>query len=152
MRYIIIIVLALASLAFMGATCAPSEYGQASWGGVEQERAQLGLPSLAWDDGLAGIANARAGYLADNTIFTHEGWQDYWLCVPVGTRIAELLGRQPLMEQPDAVWYGWQYSPIHYAQVISPVYRYAGFAAYVGSDGWVYEALWMSSQPSTCVP
>jgi len=138
------------AILFTGATCAPQQYPQASWVGVQTERARLGLPAFEWDDELAAIANSRANRMADESRLSHDGTTDYFDCVGRYDYIGEVVGKQPLWEEPEAISWGWQHSSKHYWAVTLPQMKYGAIAAYVGNDGWVYEALWMSSTRPQC--
>jgi len=150
MRRIIILALAFMPLLLLAATCASPEYANTSWVEVQKERERLGLPTFEWNDELAAIASVRTGQMADSLRISHDGTRDYFPCVGTYDYIGEVVGRQPLWEKPDAIWYGWQNSPGHYWAVTLPQFKYGAIVAYVGADGWVYEALWMSSVKPDC--
>jgi uncharacterized protein YkwD len=150
MRRIIILALAFMPLLLLAATCAPPEYANTSWAEVQKERERLGLAALQWDDGLAAIASARTEQMTNALRISHDGSTGYFRCVGTYDYIGEVVGRQPLWEKADAVWWGWQNSPGHYHAVTLPQFKYGAIIAYVGGDGWVYEALWMSSVKPDC--
>lgn len=142
--------IAILPLLLLAATCAPPQYASTSWDGVQQERQALGLQPFDWDDELAEMANARANEMADEGRISHDTSPRYFGCVGGYDWIGEVVGRQPLWERPDAIAYGWHNSPKHYWAITIPEFRYAGIAAYVGEDGWVYESMWMSSVRPDC--
>lgn len=128
--------------------CAPN-YGTASWTFVQQARTEAGIAPLEWDSSLFPIADERARYIAEHLAIDHD--QVYfdsheadhaWKC--------EVTGRQPLIDPGqhrvvlDAIGFGWINSPEHRDCVLGEGFKRAAISAYTGSDGRVYEVMWLT--------
>ena len=144
-----VVVVALLALAAVG--CGASRYAVASWQYVQAERTAQGLDPLEWDAALAGPAQARAQEIAELGALDHGGA----LAASVSlygehSYFCEVLGRQPLIDPGqgkallDAIGLGWVESSEHAACVLGAQYHRAAIAAYMGTDGKVYEAMWLT--------
>lgn len=71
---------------------------------VQQERADHGLPPLAWDGSLLPAVSERAATRATALCFDHDGIDGVLASSPAADRyVCELVGRQPAGEVSYAV-------------------------------------------------
>ncbi len=133
----------MASLSLFLLACAPIKYPVGSWQYVQQERIARGIQPLEWDDSLFTLANERARYVAEHLTIDHDPTYFYnhvtghaWAC--------EVIGRQPVKEPVDALGWAWTQSERHAFCVLGSDFKKAAISAYVGSDGWVYEVMWLT--------
>ena len=109
---------------------------------------EAGIAPLEWDDSLFAIADERARYMAENTMLEHD--PDFWQHKGSHEWACEVIGRQPLIDPGqgqvvlDAIGQGWLNSTEHRACVLGEGFKRGAIAGYVGSDGWVYEVMWLT--------
>ena len=127
--------------------CAP-KYGIASWVAVQQTRSEQGIGALQWDSSLARYVEHRAKELSESHELNHDGLYDiapeFWKANKTAITLCEIGGRQPAWENPIAIFEGWKASPEHWKCVINPDLEKAAIASYLGSDGWIYEVMWLT--------
>ena len=120
----------------------------ASWALIQQARIEAGIAPLEWDNSLLPIADERARYMAENIKLEHD--PDFWQHKGSHEWACEVIGRQPLVDPGqnqvvlDAIGQGWINSTEHRDCVIGEGFKRAAIAGYVGSDGWVYEVMWLT--------
>ena len=135
---------------FLLVACSPaSKYAASSWQFAQDQRIFQGTQPLQWDNSLFTLADNRARYMADNLDFNHDMLYFHqnvaghdWAC--------EIIGRQPLIDPGqniavlDSIAQGWLKSPAHASCMLGSQFKYAAISGYVGSDGWVYESMWIT--------
>lgn len=106
--------------------------------GVNQVRANYGLPPYQWDATLAAAAQNQANFMAANNIYSHSGAggstpQTRALAAGYAGRANEnIVGGTQLTPRQGVTW--WVNSPTHFNTMISNQYIHAGVGYAVGHD------------------
>ena len=106
--------------------------------GVNQVRANYGLPPYQWNDTLAAAAQTQANYMAANNIYSHTGSggstpQTRAITAGyIGRANENIVGGTSLTPKQGVTW--WLNSPSHFNTMISNQYIHAGVGYAVGHD------------------
>jgi len=126
--------------------------------GINQIRADVGLPPLTNDPQLSAIARYRAQVMAVNDYFSHyppdgcatrclmerEGLMPAW----VGEVIAWDNGRAD--ESADVTISGWRDSPAHYAVITNGCFTRMGTGTVTALDGRIYDVVVFEGRAPGC--
>jgi hypothetical protein len=126
--------------ASLGHAQAPGSPQQAVFNLTNQDRQQLGLPVLRWNEALARAAQAHAQRMADESSLSHQYPGEPELMTRAASAgahfsaIAENIATGP---NPEAIEHQWMHSTPHRANILDPKMNALG-AAVVSRRGMLY--------------
>jgi uncharacterized protein YkwD len=130
-----------------GATMSSQElsFAQQVLARVNQERAKVQLPPVAWDDALTNAAYAHAVDMDARNFFDHtnpDGHDPGWRIAAAGAS-THAWGENIAMGQggPQSVMDAWMNSPGHRANILSSAFGHLGIGVHIATDGpgWVQD-------------
>lgn len=114
---------------------------------INSKRSAAGLVGLKWDARVAELARARAQYMAETGIFSHQqaNGDDVFDMITDSGMTWYGAGEIIAWNNAEALDYsaafavqGWMNSPGHRAIILSKDYNYVGFGMAIGQDGKRY--------------
>lgn len=108
---------------------------------INQDRAQNGLPPLAWSPCLAGIALQNAQRMAAQGFISHTNGPTLDLGCGLGNHAGENVGYTSGGVNDALLNNLFMNSPDHRANILSPYYHYVGTAWAVAPNGYAYIAV-----------
>ena len=108
---------------------------------INQDRAQNGLPPLAWSPCLAGIADQNARRMAAQGFISHTNGPTLDLGCGLGNHAGENVGYTSAGINDAQLNTLFMNSPGHRANILGPYYHYVGTAWAVAPNGYGYIAV-----------
>ena len=140
----IIGLLAIAPL-FLAATCADPKYPIATWQTVQDARQREAVMPLEWDSSLFPSVAERGQNLAGG-MYELYGYKPSVGIYPWGQsgHLCEIMGGIEGFRDERTLGGLWVIDYTARKCLIDPQYRRGAVAAYVGSDGTIYEVMWLT--------
>jgi uncharacterized protein YkwD len=119
----------------------PPAPGSAQQALINQDRAQNGLPPLAWSPCLANVAMQNAQRMAAQGYISHTNGPTLDLACGLGNNAGENVGYTSAGINDAQLNTMFMNSPGHRANILNPAYHYVGTAWAVAPNGYAYIAV-----------
>lgn len=119
----------------------PPATGSTQQAFINQDRAQNGLPPLAWSPCLANVAMQNAQRMAAQGYISHTNGPTLDLACGLGNSAGENVGYTSAGINDAQLNTMFMNSPGHRANILNPAYHYVGTAWAVAPNGYAYIAV-----------